>query len=244
MVPIFYVPFSLLGDIRMGNIFADVLIMLAAYWIAKSLNCKTALYAPLVYALLPVSIWLTSVTATNMMIGTAFMMLSFAALLRKQFRLAAVFLGLGVAANQLVILTLPLFGYYFWKAQKFKDFILSLAVSLAIILPFFVLSPSQFFYDVVTFQFVRPLQADGPFSLYSIVQTVFKIQLDTVVRVILFAVPFLFLTVLPKQRPKVLLLSAALILFLAAFVLPVNGLWNYFLPSFAIVCAFNSNSWR
>ena len=53
MVSIYYVPFLVLGDIRYGNIFADVLIMLALYWIAKSFNCKTAVYAPFVFAVLP-----------------------------------------------------------------------------------------------------------------------------------------------------------------------------------------------
>ena len=93
MVPIYYLPFYLLGDIRYGNIFADVLIMLASYWIAKTINRGVALYAPLTFAVLPASIWLTSVAATNIMIGTAFLMLSFAALLRKNSTVAAVLLG-------------------------------------------------------------------------------------------------------------------------------------------------------
>ena len=38
MVPIYYAPFYVLGDFRYGSIFADVLIMLAAFWIAKSYN--------------------------------------------------------------------------------------------------------------------------------------------------------------------------------------------------------------
>ncbi len=236
MVPIYYAPFSLLGDIRYGNIFADVLIMLAAYWIARSMNFRTSLYAPLAFAILPWSIWLTSIASTNFMVGTAFLMLSLASLLRKKYTFAAVFLGLGVATNQLLVLMLPLYGYHYWTRHKFSRFILCLAVSAAIILPFFVSSPYKFFYDVVVYQFVRPLQSDGSFSLFSILKTSFSFHVSTWARVILFTVPFSALTFWSRQCPKVLILSAGAILFLAAFILPVNGLWNYFLLSFALAC--------
>src|SRR5208337_3382614 len=39
MVPIYYAALSFLGDFRFANILADTIIMLSAYWIAKSLNC-------------------------------------------------------------------------------------------------------------------------------------------------------------------------------------------------------------
>jgi hypothetical protein len=237
MVPIYYAPFSLLGDIRIGNIFADVLIILAAYWIAKSLNCRTAVYAPLVFAVMPLSIWLTSVTSTNFMVGTAFLMLSFAFLFKKNFAVAAVLLGLAIGTNQLMILMLPLFGVYYWNEHKFSRFFLSLAVSAAIILPFFLYSPTKFFYDVVEYQFVRPLQPDGPFSLYSILSTTFRVQLNTWIRVLIFSIPFFILSFWHTRRPEFTFSSACIIMFLAALVLPVNGLWNYFLPSIAIACA-------
>ena len=236
MVSIYYAPFSLLGDIRYGNIFADVLIMLAVYWIARSMSFRTALYAPVAFAILPWSIWLTSIASTNFMVGTAFLMLSLASMLRKKYTLAAVFLGLGVATNQLLVLLLPLYAYHYWTGHNFSRFIISLAVPAAIILPFFVSSPYKFFYDVAAYQFVRQLQSDGSFSLFSILKTSFGFQVSTWARVILFTVPFLALTFWFKHRSKVLAPSAGALLFLAAFILPVNGLWNYFLPSFALAC--------
>jgi len=236
LVSIYYVPFLVFGDIRYGNIFADVLIMFALYWIAKSFNCKTSIYAPFVFAILPISIWLTSGAATNMMIGTAFIMLSLAMLLQKRFLFSSVLFGLAIASNQLVALTLPLFGYYFWRQDKLKAFLPSLLTATAITLPFFLASPSKFIYSTVLFQFVRPLQADGRFSLYSILATSFHIQLNTVVRVVLFVVPYLLVAFWSRQRKDLYVLSIGVILFWAAFVLPVDGLYNYFLPSLAVLC--------
>ena len=236
MVPIYYLPFYLLGDVRYGNIFADVMIMLALFWIAKSFKLKTAVYAPLAFAVLPWSIWLTSITATNFMVGTAFLTLSLAALLRKKYTIVAVLLGLGVATNQLVSLTLPLFAYYYWKEGKLSRFLPSLAVAAAIILPFIFAAPSKFYYDIVEYQFTRSLQADGPFSLYSILNTFLRIDLNTLTRIVIFSVSYLLAAFAFRKKSNLLILAAGIVLFSAAFVLPVNGLWNYFLPTFALCC--------
>jgi Gpi18-like mannosyltransferase len=97
MVPIYYAPFYLLGDIRLGSIFADILIMFSLYYIAKSINHgAAAFFAPLTYALLPFSIWLTSVASTNIMIGTSFLTVSTVALLKKKHLVSAIFLGLAL----------------------------------------------------------------------------------------------------------------------------------------------------
>lgn len=237
MVPIYYAVFSFLGDFRFANILADVFIMLSAYWIAKSFNRGTAVYAALAFAVMPPSIWLTSVTGTNIMVGTAFLMLSLAALVQKKYWVAAAFLGLGVASNQLVVLMLPLFAYYYWSVHKLSRFSLSLLVSAAIILPFYLSSPSAFFYDVVQYQLIRQLQVDGPYSLFNVFNR-FGIQLSLALRVVIFIVPFMFAMFWSRRHFTVLLASAGVLLFLAAFVLPIDGFWNYFLPSLAILCVF------
>lgn len=238
MISIYYVPFYVLGDIRYGNIFADVLIMLALFWIGKSFNRGIAIWAPLTFAILPWAIWLTSIAATNIMIGTAFLMLALASLLRKKFVTAAIFLGLAVASNQLVALLLPLFGFYYWKQRKLSQFTVSLAVCAARILPYFVSAPSNFFAAVFELQFVRYLQPVGPFSLYSVLSLNFGIQLNSLIRVAIFSLPFALITFAPKKRSTTVVISVGAVLFLAAFVLPVNGFWNYFLPSITISCAF------
>jgi hypothetical protein len=171
MVPLYYAPFYLIGDIRIGNIFADILIMFSLYFIAKSINRGAAFFAPLAYAILPFSIWLTSVASTNIMIGTSFLTVSTATLLRKKHLPATIFLGLALATNQLVFLALPLLFIYFWKDRKILHFLGSLLVAAGIILPFLWQNTFGFIYDVILFQFQRPLQSNGIFSLYSLINT-------------------------------------------------------------------------
>jgi hypothetical protein len=233
MVPIYYAPFYLLGDIMYGNIFADVLIMLSLYWIAKSLNFKTAVYAPLTFAILPWSIWLTSIASTNFMVGTAFLMLSIAALMRKKYIVAAGLLGLAVASNQVIITALPLFGYYYWRVKKLSRFTFSLAVLAAIILLFFLSSPSQFFNGVVTNQFARGHNAEAIYGLNGILSALFNIQLSILTRVAIFSISYMFVTYLFRKKSSLFLLSAGLLMFFAAFVLPVDTMWNYYLPTLA-----------
>jgi len=237
MIPVFYAPFYLLGDIRFGSIFADILIMFSIYWIAKSINRGAAFFAPLAFALLPFSIFLTSVISTNMMIGTAFLTLSTAALLKKNYLVGAILLGVALATNQLVALVLPLLIFYFWGERKFSHFLGSLLVSAGIILPFLIANPFRFVYDVVLFQFERPLQVDGSFSLYSLVNSITGIALDSWVRVALFLLVILVAVLWFKRKTFYLIPLMGGVLLLGAFILPVNGFWNYFLPGAAFFCA-------
>jgi hypothetical protein len=237
MVPVFYAPFSLLGDVRYGSIFADVLIMVAVYSIAQSLKKGFAVFAPLLFAILPMSIWLTSVAGTNMMVGTAFFALSLATLLKEKYGIAALCLGLGMASNQIVVVLLPLFGYYFWNKGKTVHIAGALSVAAAIILPFLVANPSKFAYGVFMFQLDRPLQLNGPFSLYSIVGSALGIQLSFWVRAGLF-LAFTIASLLAVRRKLWLFVPlSGVLVFLGAFVIPVNGFWNYFLPAVTVVAA-------
>jgi hypothetical protein len=115
-------------------------------------------------------------------------------------------------------------------------FTVSLVVPAAIILPFFLASPSQFFYDIVTFQFTRPLHAEGIYGLYGVLGTFLNFQLSTLPRLAIFAAFFVAAAYLYREKSQLFLLSAGLLLFSAAFVLPVDGMWNYFLPTFALLC--------
>ena len=236
-IPAYYAPFVVLGDILYGNIFADVLIIVSVYYIAKSIRRGPAIYAPLLFAILPVSIWLTSVSGTNIMIGTAFLALGAAAVLHGKFWSGSLFLGIAVATNQLVMLALPMIIYYYWKRGRLYEFSIVALVAAAIILPFFVMSPSRFIYNVLEYQFVRPLQANGSYSLYSILYVAFGVRLTTWVRVC-FVLALAMLNVFwVSRRIDAFVLSIGMILLLGAFILPVNGFWNYFLPSLAFFCA-------
>ena len=237
MVPIYYAPFYLLGDIRLGSIFADILIMFSLFFIAKSINHGAAFFAPLAYAILPFSIWLTSVASTNIMIGTSFLTISIAALLKKKHLVSAIFLGLALATNQLVFLALPLIIFYFWGERKISYFFGSLAVGAGIVLPFFMQDTFRFIYDVILFQFQRPLQSDGVFSLYSLINTTTGFSLASWIRVTLFLVATLIGLVCLRRKKLLLVPLVGSLLFLGAFVLPVNGFWNYFLPGGAFLIA-------
>ncbi len=239
MVPVFYAPFYLLGDIRYGSIFADVIIMFALYSVAKSLSKRDvyAVFAPFVYAILPMSIWLTSATGSNMMIGTAFLMLFLATLLKDKYAFAALFLGLGMATNQFVAALLPFFGYYLWTKRKQIHILGAIAVSAAVILPFAVTNTSKFIYSIFTFQLERPLQLNGPFSFFSIVYSTWGVQPSLVVRGSMF-VAGMAISLFAFRRERWLFVPlTGLLLCLGAFLIPVNGFWNYFLPAITIVCA-------
>lgn len=227
MIPIYYAPFYLLGDIRYGSIAADILIIFSVYWITKSINRGAAFFAPLAYALLPFSIWLTSVASTNIMIGASFLAASIAALLKKNYSIAAIFLGIALATNQLVILVLPLLFYYFWCEHKFSYFFGSLLISIGIILPFFITNPFRFVYTIVLFQFERPLQSNGPFSLYGLVNITTGQVIASWIRITLFLMAALIAVLWLRRKTFSLTpLIGGLILF-GAFILPVNGFWNY-----------------
>jgi len=230
MAAIYYVPFYIMGDIRFGNIFADILIMFSVYWIAKSVNRGAAFFAPLAYALLPFSIWLTIVAATNIMVGASFLAVSTAALLKKKYVIATLFLGLALATNQLIIVTLPLLSFYFWRKRKFSYFWGSLLLSAGIILPFFIANPFRFIYNVILFQFERSSQIDGPFSLYNLVSMTTGQAIATWIRVSLFLAAVLIGLIWLRHKTFALVPLMGGLLLLGAFILPVNGFWNYFLP--------------
>ena len=238
MVPIFYAPFYLMGDIRLGNIFADILIMFSLYFIAKSINRgAAAFFAPLAYAILPFSIWLTSVASTNIMVGTSFLAVSVAAMLKEKHLVSAIFLGLAMATNQLMFLALPLIILYLWKESKLSYFFGSLLVATGIVLPFFLQDTFRFIYDVILFQFQRPLQSNGVFSLYSLINTTTGLSLTSWIRVTLFLVATLIAVILLRRKTLFLVPLMGTLLFLGAFILPVNGFWNYFLPGATFLIA-------
>jgi hypothetical protein len=230
LIPIYYAPFSLLGDIRYGSIFADAVITISLYVIGRSLSRSGAAYASLAYALFPVSIALTSMAGTNMMVGSMFLVASLAALIRNRYVAGAVLLGLALAANQLVLLAFPLFAYYYWRNSKMRYIGIAVLVSAVLILPFFVSEPTRFAYDVIYFQFSRQLQYNGWAGLYSLVYRATGVELSSAARLIIFgsASAGLVAAGARSSKPR-LIVSVAAIIAVGAFVLPVDGFWNYFL---------------
>jgi uncharacterized membrane protein len=244
IIPIYFAPFALIGaDIRLGSIVADVVALLAIYFIVKSTSIETqnkewlTFLGPVLYALLPVSILLTSVIGSNMMIGSMFTLAGIAALFDERKILAGVLLGSAVATNQFVILVLPVIVVYSVRNRNIRTPILAIIVASAIILPFFLYSPSKFLYDVIVFQFERQVQQNGPLSLYYVTYTGAGVAVSTFLRFTIFLVPAAVVTIVLSRTKEGLLWGVAIISALGAFVLPVDGFWAYFLLPVSIGCA-------
>ncbi len=245
VIPIYFAPFELLGwNIRYGIIVADVVILVALYFIASSLLGKTErqlawipLTGPIAYALLPISILLTSVLGTNKMVGSMFLVGGIAGLFYKRWILSGVLLGLALATNQFVIFVLPIIAVYCLRKSNIKPALVSILLAGAIVLPFLVYSPSSFLQDAVYFQFQRPLQTSGSWSLYYFVYILTGYRLVTVLRILVFAIPTALVSAVFSSGRKRMLTGIAIVLSLAAFVLPIDGFWNYFLLPSTIVCA-------
>jgi uncharacterized membrane protein len=245
LIPVYFAPFELMGwNIRYGSVVADVAILVAMYFIANSLLERNELrlaWIPLTgsiaYALLPISILLTSVFATNMMIGAMFLVVGIAALFYKRWILSGVLLGLALATNQFMIFVLPIITIYCLRKSNVRPALVSILLAGAIVLPFLLYSPSSFLQDVVYFQFQRPLQTNGTWSLYYIVYALTGYGLVTPLRILIFAIPSALVSVVFSTGRKKMLTGIAIVLGLATFVLPIDGFWNYFLLPSTIACS-------
>jgi hypothetical protein len=244
LVPIYYAPFILIGaDIRYGSILADFIIMVALYFIGRS-TLRTIFSKSLVpfsgsvaYAILPTSIWLSAVTGSNMMIGSMFLMVALAFLLERKNIASSIFLGLALGTDQFMILIFPVIALYFLRNRQPKPVLVTTLVSGAIVLPFFLYSPSKFVYDVLLFQFERPLQSNGLFSLYGLLYATTGFEIGTLYRLIIFLIPTAVSTFLFSKTKTRMLIGIAVMSALGAFLLPVDGFWNYFLLPMTMICA-------
>ncbi|MDH2900609.1 MAG: hypothetical protein PXY39_06515 [archaeon] len=244
VIPAYFAPFVFIGsDIRYGSIIADVVITIAMYFIARSTLGGThtkpwiRFSGSIAYAILPTSIYLTSVSGTNMMIGPMFLIVALAALLQEKWLVAGIFLGLALAANQFIILTFPLIAIYSLRNHNLKTILVSILVASAIILPFMLYSPSKFLYDVLLFQLERPMQKNGIWSLYYLVYAISGFKMGTYLRLAIFLVPAGIVSILFSTTKKNVLIGTAIVSALATFVLPLDGFWNYFLLPMIIICA-------
>ena len=244
LVPIYYALFVLVGlDIRYGNILADLVIVVALCIIGISTPRGTSsrplvpLSGSLAYAVLPASIWFSAVSGSNMMIGSMFLTVALAFLLHGNQMFSSMFLGLAMGTNQFAILVFPVIGLYWFRDRQLKPIAAAILVSGAIILPFFLYSPSRFSYDVLLFQFERTVQSNGLSSLYSLVYAATGFKIGTAYRLILFLIPATLSTFLFSKTKTGVLIGVAAVSALGAFLLPVDGFWNYFLIPMTMFCA-------
>jgi hypothetical protein len=225
MVPICYAPFVLiysLGRSLLGG---------------TKTQMRVVLSGPVAYAILPISIWLTSVAGTNMMIGSMFLFLAFATLVKDKDLAAGMLLGIALVTNQFVILVYPLIVAYLLRSRKFKALLVSIGTSCAIIVPFVLYSSSNFIYDTFLFQFERAAQQNGIWSLYNLVYSTTGYQIPVFLRIFAFLILASITIVLFSNSKVRMLVGIGVLSALGAFILPIDGFLNYFLLPATVLCA-------
>jgi uncharacterized membrane protein len=244
LIPLYLAPFALPGaDVRYGAVTADVVTVLAIYSISGSLlgrrfsNSWIPFEGTIVFATLPISIWLTGIVGSNVMIGSMFLMVGLTALLRGNRLAAGLCLGLSLATIQFAVILFPIVAAYCLRNRNLKTPVVSILVASAIVLPFLLYSPSKFVYDVLLFQVERPLQQNAIFGLYYLVYSSFGFGPGTYLRATLFLIPAGVVTYLFSNERKRVLIGSAIVGAWGAFVLPVDGFLSYFLLPITISCA-------
>ncbi len=162
---LYLVPFYLLGDVRLGALVADAVIALCLY----ALLGRWGLLASALYLLAPFTILLSTVYLNNVVFAMAFVAL--ATLLERSERglLSGVAFGLALATSLLAWLLVPFYAYQHLSRHRARVLAAALAVAIVVILPFVAAAPGDFAYDVLSFQFQRPvappLALGGPFGI-------------------------------------------------------------------------------
>jgi hypothetical protein len=143
---LYYIPFYLMGDIRYGNLFADLLIylLILIYFKNRDFEVKFA-YLFLFNGLNLISNY---IYGGNDIIAGLFVGISIYSLNKKE-KLSAVSYGISLVTKQLSILLIP---YFIFNArQKIKFLLVGVVIAVLIILPF---SP-QVIYDTIFGIFYR-----------------------------------------------------------------------------------------
>lgn len=153
-VPIFSIPFYLLGDVRYGFILCDLLIGYAIYRINED-GRRKALTASLIYLFFPATVAWAVWTGVNTNIGVALLMLSLIFLQRKDEVKAGVFFGLSLAATQFSLVLVPFLIFYSLKNNLRRFFPYSIAVCGLIVMPFLLSNVRGMIDDALLFNLTR-----------------------------------------------------------------------------------------
>ncbi len=149
---LYLVPFYLIGDIRLGFIFADVVIGLLLFLQGG----KWSFLASVVYLLIPFTIVLSTIYVNDLVVAA--LLFSVFAALEKSGRTTAgsVSLGVAMATNQLAWLVFPFIAYWYIRSGRKTSLLVMILTAAVFITPFLVWSPGSFFYSTLVFQFSRP----------------------------------------------------------------------------------------
>lgn len=172
MMILYYFPFYLLGDVRYGNLFADMIIygLIVSYFSEKSFERK--------FAFLFLGNGLNFVVnyyyGGNDIVAGLFVAISIY-LLNKKEKLSAVGYGLSLVTKQLTLLALP---YFVIKASKKIIYVLLVAITgLLVALPFF------------------------PEVIYNVVFRIFYGRIPLISYLLIFY-PLIFIPIVEKYAPR------------------------------------------
>jgi hypothetical protein len=234
-VALFLAPFGALGDIRLGLIFADVLVGISIY----SLGGKRSRTASSVFFLLPFTALFSTSYPNNTLVAIAFVALAGTLWARRKGRLASAMLGVALASSQLIWFLFPLFLVWSVRERRYEEVAIPVAVALALTLPFALWNWSSFTYDTLFFEFARAprvLVSPATFgfnvnlTLDGIVYTISGIGVPLLLRAAVTTVG-VACAALKSRDLSSLLLNSTVLMILVTFVLPnVLSLWYYELP--------------
>ncbi len=234
---LYLIPFYLtFGDIRYGNVFADIVIACLLYNMIS--YKKWRWLAVNIYLIFPL-IFLTEILySSHTNIAALFLLLSFFLLKRGKEILFSFTYGMALASSQLTFISLPFIIALWIKRKLMKKFVLCFIPLFLTIIPFFIINYQEFLKDVMFFQFSRetyPLfERRGNvlisnFGLNGIFYTLTGFDLPISLRLALSILPLLFFIINLDFTFEKILRTISISSFLIIFILPKNLFLIYFL---------------
>jgi len=253
----YLIPSHLLGDVRIGLVFADVIIALTLYHSSR----ERGLSAMLLYLFAPFTIVFSTIYINNTLVSILFFALFYNFELRGRPLLSSLFLGLSLAAIQVAWVLLPILAFYFLRQRRFTHIAAVLGTAILATLPLAIIDINAFLFDTLFFQFSRPvlglITTTGPvgFTLDSLLNVNLNLGLNGLMLTFAgFTLPVwlrvgILLLILPlflrgMSEIHELLRASGLFLLVSLFVLPNDFFLPYVEMPFFILLAYWSISSR
>jgi hypothetical protein len=231
-VALFLAPFGAVWDVRLGLVFADVLVGFSIY----SLGGSRSENAALLFFLLPFTALFSTSYPNNTLVSMAFLSLAVALWTRGKGMLASALVGVALASSQLVWFLYPLFLVWSLRSRRFGEVAIQIGVALAITLPFALWNWSSFTHDAIFFEFARAPRAlvssaafglNVNLTLDGIAYTFVGASVPLVLRVAVTLLGIAYAASKSRDLRSVLL-NGTLLMVLVILVLPNDLSWWYF----------------
>ena len=148
---LYYTPFVMAGDLRFGNVAADILTAIGIFLIG--LNRSRPLSGAFVASLFSLSSlsMVTTYYGNNHMVTASFLVLTLLALVYKRFRFAGCLLALSALLTQFGVLAVPFVIHYAYSVGKLRTTLLATVVTASCILLPFAATAKNLAYNLVGF---------------------------------------------------------------------------------------------